>query len=196
MSFTRGRLARGRGWRRLPMRSAVAGIVVVTSGCSLWGWGANQVGQVGDGTTSTPRKSPVQVGKADWSSVSSGNNHTRAIARSDGTLWCWGDNFWGQTGDAVTGDRPSPARIGTAAWSAISAASDHTCGIRSDGTVWCWGNNVYGQIGNGKTGSNVSPVQIGTATWKTVSAGDRHTCGIRSDDTLWCWGATYLGGLQ
>src|SRR6478672_6466721 len=113
---------RSLGWRRVPMLGAVAALAVLASGCSLWGWGANSLGTVGDGTTANPRPSPVQVA-GDWSAVASGNGHTCGIAQSDSTLWCWGDNYWGTMGDTYTGEdpRPSPVQIGTATWNVISA---------------------------------------------------------------------------
>ena len=78
---------------------------------SLWAWGYNGGGQLGDGTA-TSRSAPVQIGTAtNWASVGSGFLHSVAI-RKDGTLWAWGDNTYGQLGDGTTTDHTTPVQIG------------------------------------------------------------------------------------
>jgi alpha-tubulin suppressor-like RCC1 family protein len=163
---------------------------------TLWCWGGNGQGPLGDGTT-TSRTTPVPVGTSTWKAVSAGGSHTCAI-RSDDTLWCWGSNSHGQLGDGTLTNRTTPGQVGSGTWKTISATtSATTCGIQSDDTLWCWGYNGNGQVGDGTTTSRTSPVPIGTDTWRTVSAGGHggpplgnHTCAIRTDSTLWCWGQT------
>src|SRR3989338_4891709 len=161
---------------------------------TVWTWGSNVYGQLGDGTT-TDRYSPVQIGTGtNWSSVSAGYYHTIAI-KTDGTLWAWGDNSFGQLGDGTTIDKSSPTQIGTGTnWASVSAGYLHTIATKTDGTLWAWGYNYYGQLGDGTTIDKYSPTQIGTENnWSSVSA-YFHTVGIKTDGTLWAWG--WNGGGQ
>ncbi|HUR17631.1 MAG TPA: hypothetical protein VMZ51_01685, partial [Acidimicrobiales bacterium] len=149
---------------------------------TLWAWGNNDSGQVGDGTL-TAHSIPVQVGTAtNWATVAAGGNHTAAI-RADGTLWAWGYNGYGQAGSGSF----FPARLGTATdWATVAAGHSHTAAVKTDGTLWAWGYNGYGQLGDGTTTTRFVPVQVGTATdWATVVAGDSHTAAVRTDGTLW-----------
>ena len=128
--------------------------------------------------------------------LSAGSLHTLKI-RTDGTLWAWGRNSFGQLGDGTTTDRHSPVQVqsGTT-WLSVSAGSVHTLGIKTDGTLWAWGSNANGRLGDGTTTDRHTPAQVqpGT-TWLSVSAGDSHTLGIKSDGTLWAWGSGTYGKL-
>ena len=171
-------------------------VLAVRTDGTLWGWGANIAGQVGDGTTIT-RSSPVRIGTAtNWQSVSAGGYFSLAL-RTDGTLWTWGRNIYGQVGDGTTNIHTSPIQVGTVTtWQSISAGDDHSLAVRSDGTLWAWGRNQYGQIGDGTTTNQTSPVRIGTATnWASVSAGGSHSLALRTDGSLWTWGSNGTGQL-
>src|SRR3989337_2999238 len=122
--------------------------LAIKSDGTLWAWGYNYSGQLGDGTTSN-KTTPVQIGTGtNWSQIAAGGYHTLAI-KSDGTLWAWGGNSFGQLGDGTSSDyKTTPVQIGTGTnWSQIAAGGYHTLAIKSDGTLWAWGN-YYGQLGD------------------------------------------------
>jgi len=163
-----------------------------SSDSTLWCWGDNWAGQVGDGTT-TNRTSPVQVsGGGAWTAVSVSPYHTCAL-KSGGTLWCWGANWNGQLGNGTVNNASSPTQVGALTYSAVNAGYLHTCAIRS-GAMWCWGENSRGEVGDGTTVDRTSPVQVGAVTtWDAVSSGHLFTCAHRTDNTVWCWGTNNSG---
>jgi alpha-tubulin suppressor-like RCC1 family protein len=154
-----------------------------TSG-SLWCWGAQSYGRLGDGVLdetftaygATPQQviesgaSPGGAAWSDWTDVSLGSFHGCG-RRANGTLWCWGDGQSGRRGDATTGPAratpgqvlaagASPGGIAWSDWLSVSAGGAHTCGIREGWTLWCWGSGGYGQRGDGDTSSNrTTPAQ-------------------------------------
>ena len=134
-------------------------IVIMPNG-TLWAWGENFLGELGDGTTLN-RSSPVQVGTdSDWESISAGTNHIVAL-KSNGTLWAWGYNYQGQLGDGTTANKTSPVQVGVDAdWSAITAGSYYTIALKSNGTLWAWGFNDKGQLGDGTKGYQETPLMV------------------------------------
>jgi len=170
--------------------------VAVRENGSLWTWGNNEYGQLGDGTR-TNRATPTRIGTAtNWSTVAAGANHTVAI-RTDGTLWAWGFNGSGRLGDGTTFNRNAPVRIGTASnWISVSAGGLHTVATREDGSLWAWGLNHLDEepIFRGGTAhyrwSNMipDPIQIGADNnWAFVSAGDTYTMVIGTDGSICVW---------
>ena len=121
---------------------------------ALYCWGENTYGQIGDGTTAY-RAGPKQVGKfTTWvtASASEGYGAHTCATKTDGTLWCWGNNWASQIGDGTTVTRLTPRQVGTGAtWSSVDTGSQHTCAVRNDGSAGCWGWVGAGQIGNGST---------------------------------------------
>jgi alpha-tubulin suppressor-like RCC1 family protein len=167
---------------------------------TLWASGFNGYGQLGNGsTTSTNLDAPVQVGtETNWSTIASGGHHSLGI-KSDGTLWAWGRNAFGQTGNGTNTNSNVPVQVGTGTdWVTIAAGSSHSLGIKSDGTLWAWGYNGTGALGDGtNTNSNI-PVQVGTGTdWVSIAGGvgGTHSLAIKSDGTLWAWGSNSEGQL-
>jgi alpha-tubulin suppressor-like RCC1 family protein len=170
----------------------IAGGVAIKSNGTLWAWGGNSSGILGQGDT-VDRTSPTQVGTStSWSKIACGGWGFVLATRSDGTLWGWGNNGYAHLGLGDTTRRDSPVQIGTATYSQFAPGMYHSHAIKSDGTLWAWGYNAWGQLGLGDTTQRNSPVQIGTALWTQVST-SAHTLAIRSDGTLWAWGNNSYG---
>jgi len=163
---------------------------------TLWAWGANYAGQLGDETWED-KITPIQIGtETNWTLVAAGASHTAAL-KSDGTLWAWGGNWAGQLGDGTLDHKSTPVRVGTETnWDQVAAGWGHTLAIKKDGTLWAWGYNRYGQLGDGTWEDKITPIQIGTdIDWSQVVAGNFHSLGIKSDGTLWAWGKNDAGQL-
>lgn len=169
----------------------------IKSNGTLWSWGYNAFGQLGDGTT-TVRRSPVQIGSFnDWVYVSAGDYHSCAI-RSDGSLWLWGINYDGQLGlgfytDPMEQGVLIPTQI-SGSWMYVSGGYNHTVAIKSDGSLWSWGLNDYGQLGDGSIIRKNTPTLISNEQWKKIDASD-HTLAIKYDDSLWAFGYNGQGQL-
>lgn len=163
-------------------------VIAIKTDGTLWAWGENRWGQLGDGTTDD-RISPVRIGKGnDWAFVSVGAYHSVAL-KTDGSLWAWGEGDWGEVGDGAKTERHSPVRIGTDNdWASISAGREFTMAIKTDGTMWAWGSNHYDQLGiNGKIAD--IPIRIGSDNdWAFVSAGDRSSLAIKTNGSIWILG--------
>lgn len=166
---------------------------------TLWSWGSGTFGQLGDNTTVT-KSSPIQTvaSGTNWRSVSCGSTHTAAI-KTDGTLWLWGQNFYGELGNNTVTNRSSPVQTisGGTDWKQVACGSGCTAAIKTDGTLWLWGRNTNGQLGDNTTVPKSSPVQTvaGGTNWKSVSCGLYHTAAIKTDGTLWSWGDNTYGQL-
>lgn len=170
--------------------------VAVRTDGTLWAWGDNAQGQLGDGTN-TIRNVPKKIGTAkDWKTVAVGQVYTVAL-KTDGSLWAWGDNYYGQLGDSTIIDKNIPVKIGTANdWQIIAAGGSFTVALKTDGTLWTWGDNYKGQLGDGTTINKNIPIQIGTANdWQTIATGDRHAFALKKDGSLWAWGNNAFGQL-
>jgi alpha-tubulin suppressor-like RCC1 family protein len=172
---------------------------------SLWAWGSNASGQLGQGAAdSAIHSSPVRVGAENaWTSIACGWNHAVAVC-SDGTLWAWGDNQWGQLGDGTATERDAPVQItgcpgGDKDWVAVAAGRTFTVGLKSNGSVWAWGFNGWGQLADGTYASHFSPALItgagGDTDWIAVACGESFAAGLKSDGTLWVWGCGTSGQL-
>jgi alpha-tubulin suppressor-like RCC1 family protein len=172
--------------------------IVVKGDGTLWTWGQNSTGQLGDGTY-TDRASPVWVsGISDVTSVSSMSEHTVAL-KEDGTVWTWGNNWAGQLGDGTMNGRWVPGQVSDFSGAkAVAAGWSHTLVVSSDSTVWACGSNWAGQLGNGTTTDSLTPVHVAGGGLKDViaiAAGDSFSLALKSDGTVWAWGGNWSGQL-
>ena len=175
-------------------------VVVLTDG-SLWSWGRNFNGQLGQGTNSDVFK-PTQVGTLKtWDSVSAGGAHTLAKQSGTNYLYAWGANANGQLGQLGTVDSSIPVWINLLApqtAAVFSAGGTHSLAITTDGNLWSWGGNASGQLGDGLMTYQDSTVPIlvsSTGNWWRVAAGGYHSLAVRLDGTLWSWGDNTYGQL-
>lgn len=164
----------------------------------LYCWGYNLSGQLGDGT-SLDSAVPAKIGNDPWSAVKTGGGYSEGShscgIKTDGSLYCWGDNQIGKLGTGTYYSESAPASVG-GSWSEIVAGEQHTCGIKTNGLLYCWGYNFNGQLGDGTQEKKNIPVKVDDDSWKKVTAGWSHTCGIKaSDSKLYCWGINSEGEL-
>ena len=163
---------------------------------TLWAWGGNTYGQLGNGTFIS-ENIPVRIGNNhDWADIAVGYNSTIAL-KTDGTLWAWGLNDLGQLGNGTTTNSNIPVQIGMDNdWVHISSKGDFTIALKSNGTLWAWGYNGYGQLGNGNNSNSIVPVQVGTDNdWATASTGIHHSLALKTNGTFWAWGGNTEGQL-
>ncbi|MFZ2277983.1 MAG: cadherin-like beta sandwich domain-containing protein [Prosthecobacter sp.] len=183
-------------------------------------WGFNNLGQLGDNTT-TDRSVPVAVNTTSGVSalygknvvsVTANNSFTMALC-SDGTVAAWGSNVFGRLGDNTTTNRIVPVAVNTASGIsalygktvvAVTAGDSFAMALCSDGTLAAWGNNSFGQLGDNTTTSRSAPVAVNTASsvsalfGKTVVAvcpSSYSTMALCADGTLATWGSNSNGEL-
>ena len=157
---------------------------------SMWCWGNNDCGQLGDGTTEE-RERPVKIGDdRDWQSVAL-DMHTTFAVKRDNTLWSWG-----RTMDADTCGVTPTLFDETPRWQSVVGGFNQFCAIDVHEKLWCWGLNTAGELGDGTCENRLVPTPVDSdSTWKMVAVGDIHTCGIDSQDRLQCWGGNTYGEL-
>jgi alpha-tubulin suppressor-like RCC1 family protein len=162
---------------------------------SVWCWGNNGAGQVGNGTSGSPVPSPYKT-TAVATAIAAGNAHTCAVLNT-GAISCWGYNAYGQIGTGSTGaplTTPTPI-AGGRAYTRVAAGQDHTCAIATNGDLYCWGENDSGQLGTGDKTTTPTPFHPAGVTAKKVAAAGSTTCFIAADDSLQCMGYNGYGAF-
>jgi len=185
--------AGGTDWKQVS--SGTNHTAAIKTDGTLWIWGTGDVGQLGINALAV-RSTPVTTfaGGTNWKQVACGFVNTAAI-KTDGTLWTWGRNIYGNIGDNTTTQKITPVTTfaGGTNWKQV------TCGyeilaIKTDGTLWTWGR---GGQGDNTTTPRSTPITTfaGGTNWKQVSSGNFHNAAIKTDGTLWTWGANSKGQL-
>jgi alpha-tubulin suppressor-like RCC1 family protein len=163
---------------------------------TLWAWGLNSSGELGDGTRTTRYRPTAISPNEKWRMIAAGGRHTLAL-KGDGTLWAWGNNAFGQLGDGTRENRSSPVLIpSTERWRDVMAGPQHSAALTADGILWAWGDNRSGQLGDGSTTSRLTPtVHPSEARWRTAAVGGEHMLGLKENETLWAWGKNEWGQI-
>jgi len=188
----------GTNWKQLSL-GCEHSAAVKTDG-TLWLWGANDFGRLGNDRQGINHSSPIQTisQNTNWKQVSVGLGHSASI-KTDGTLWLWGNSSCGQLGTNTTITRSSPVQTISSGtnWKQVSLGTCHSAAIKYDGTLWLWGYNSGGQLGNNTNNVRSSPVQtVSTGNnWKQISLSACNSASVKTDGTLWLWGDSNRGQL-
>ncbi len=170
--------------------------LVVRNDGTVWAFGENAMGQLGNGTT-TGSTTPVEVSGLTGVTAVSGGLLSSDALKSDGTVWAFGDNTYGELGNGTTTNSDVPVQVsGLSNVTQIAAGGYHALALEANGTVWAWGDNSYGQLGNGTTASSDVPVQVsGLSNVVALAAGDFHSLALEANGTVWAWGDNNDGQL-
>ena len=195
------------------VKGLTSGVTAITSGimhsCALLSsgsvkcWGANNYGQLGDGTTSN-RNEPAQVSglTSGVVSISGGYEHTCAVL-TNGEAKCWGRNGYGELGDGTTTHKNVPTSVKVdgqpiSGIASISGGLRHTCAITTGGAAKCWGYNALASLGNGTLTDSLTPVNVVglDSGVLSIDAGKGFaTCATVTGSSVKCWGHSWAGNV-
>jgi alpha-tubulin suppressor-like RCC1 family protein len=164
---------------------------------TVWAWGDNYYGQLGAGNNKNPTAGVQQVsGLTMVTAVAAGTLHSLAL-RSDGTVWAWGFNNFGQLGTGNTTDSHAPVQVnGLSGIVGIAGGVYFSLALKCDGTVWAWGYNRDGELGNGNNAQSWVPQRVYNLRNVTaISSGDGFGLALESDGTVFTWGDNGYGQL-
>lgn len=174
-----------------------ASAYAIKSDHTVWAWGTNDFGDLGDGTK-VNRSTPVQViGLHDIIAVAGGDNSDYALS-AGGTVWAWGSNDGGQLGDGTVTDRLAPVQVvGLTGVTAIAHGMGATgYALAGDGSVWAWGGGRYGQTGTGLLSNEWTPVgAVYVNRAVSIAAGYWSAYAVDADGAVWVWGKNDEGQL-
>lgn len=163
----------------------------------LYGWGVNLNGEVGKSSKTDYVSNPYRIKSLDGAVyASTGYDHTAAI-KSDGSLWTWGSNTYGQLGNGTTTDSYKPSQV-LENVAVVKATLSNTYALKKDGTLWAWGGNSRGEVGDGTRTDKLVPVQIledvvSVAGRDGVVSAGGGGYAIKKDGSLWAWGSNAYG---
>ena len=170
---------------------------------TLWTWGSDSIGQLGNGTSSNSDVAiPTQISNQNWNSIAAGKDHVIAI-QSNGTLWAWGSNSFGQLGINSTTSKSLPVQVGTDSdWNKISAGSNHNSAMRTStsGQIYVWGRNLYSSLGVGYDENTLQKIMVPyplntTNDWRDIGNGSFNSTAIKQNGDLYLWGRGSNGEL-
>ena len=198
-----------------PVAAGLNHTLAVDASGTVWSWGYNYYGQLGNGSLGNLSFAGQVTGLPGGQqalAVAAGDRHSLALmsngVTSQNTVWSWGDNSYGQLGNNTTTQSPVPVEVMMAGANggapvaltgvvAVAAGSYHSLAVRSDGTVWAWGRNVAGELGmSTSTSQSALAVQVpGLSGMTAVTAGLYFSVALRGDGTAWAWGYNVYGEL-
>ncbi|WP_027400397.1 RCC1 domain-containing protein [Anaerovorax odorimutans] len=165
---------------------------------TVWTWGGNSNGQLGDGTKNSHNKPVAIEGASGFSAIAAGRYHSLAL-KKDGSVWAWGYNNKGQLGLGSNAEDKvlEPTKIeGLDGVIALAGGCYHSIALKEDGSVWTWGYNYYGQLGDGTTTSHNSPTKIeGLTDVVMISSGEDFCLAMKKDGSVYSWGKNDYGQL-
>ncbi|MFC0216296.1 fibronectin type III domain-containing protein [Paenibacillus chartarius] len=163
---------------------------------TLWAWGYNGYGELGNGTTNHLYQ-PNQTINIDNVKAAAGGRYHSIAVKDDGTVYAWGYNGYGQLGDGSTTTRHSPIKAANLTGIvSVAAGENHSLALKSDGTVWAFGLNGDGQLGDGTNTTQKSPVAVsGLTNVKAIASGKNFSLALKNDGTVWAWGSNTYGEL-
>jgi alpha-tubulin suppressor-like RCC1 family protein len=176
----------------------------LTSDGSAYCWGWNNVGQLGDGTStglfSAVRAAPAAVATTVKFAMLSGSGMTYCGVSTAGAGYCWGNGASGQLGNGQTNASGAPVAVGgSLTFKSITVGNGFACGITTADDAWCWGSNTFGQLGTGQvdTGPHSSPLLVsGGRKWSRIDGSfGFHVCAVDVAGAAYCWGANTTGQL-
>ena len=193
----------------VPVDAALTGIIAIAAGGNhslalksdgtVWSWGSDANGQLGDDAALINKPTPVQAATLTGiTAISGGGQHSLAL-KNDGMVWSWGFDASGQLGnDAALVNQPTPVQVSALTGiTAIAGGGNHSLALKNGGTVWTWGLDLYGQLGDGGTNFNQpTPVAVATVTGiAAIAGGGNHSLALKNDGTVWSWGKDAEGQL-
>ena len=191
----------GATWKTFRRSSNGQDVAAIKTDGTLWTWGSNNYGQLGQNIQGDNLSSPTQV-PGTWTPFNNSQNAfsgggCNKIVKTDGTLWTWGNSFYGALGHNDNVKRSSPVQVGSdTTWSSVVGDRISTLALKTDGTLWSFGQNEYGELGDNSKTDRSSPTQIPGTTWAILGRSQGTSNGaIKTDGTLWVWGRNQTGVL-
>tara|TARA_Y100001973_G_scaffold98940_1_gene157212 strand:- start:2012 stop:3229 length:1218 start_codon:yes stop_codon:yes gene_type:complete len=177
------------------------GFLAINASGELMSWGRDWYGSTGQNVPDgTRRSSPVKIGSAsNWAKVTDGANIRCGAINTDGELYTWGRNEFGELGHNNRTQKSAPIQVGTDTnWHRVSMTEYATMATKTDGTLWMWGRNNFGQLGQNSTQEDwgkSSPIQVPGTNWDKdhFQLNFTHTKAMKTDGTLWTWGENNYG---
>ena len=165
---------------------------------TVWTYGKNTSGQLGNNSSNNGgwTWTPSQVlNLTDVTDIEAGYDTGYAL-KADGTLWGWGNNFYGELGDGTTDNKLVPQKLDISGVRSISAGGHYAIAMKYDGTLWAWGYNANSNLGDGTTTTRYKPTQILSLSGvRAIASGEQHNLALKEDGTVWAWGYNDYGQL-